>query len=143
MTRLDAAQLVKDLWGSKAVPGSKEKGGASCDAAAKIAPIAADQRGQIARFFFETFPSGHTADEVAAHFRVSPLSARPRISELYQVGLIRKTGERRRNRSTMSAAVWTATALLVGEDAVRAAEQSAQLLPGLSRQAVAASGGSR
>lgn len=138
MTRIDAVQLVKDLWGSKAIPGSKEKGGASCDAAAKIAPIAADQRGQIARFFFETFPNGHTADEVAAHFRVSPLSARPRISELYQVGLIRKTGERRRNRSTMSAAVWAASALLVGEDAFRAAEQSTPLFPGFGRKPGAA-----
>lgn len=104
------------------VPGSKEKGGASQDAGNEIAPVAADLQRKFARHFHDNFPRGFTADEIGACFRASPLSARPRISELHKAGLIKKTAERRRNRSTMTAAVWIATALLVGERAVAAAE---------------------
>ncbi|WP_051448267.1 hypothetical protein [Bradyrhizobium sp. WSM1417] len=119
-------RLVRSLWGSKVVLPSKERGGCSEEAGIQKAPVAADQRGQIAQFFFKNFPQGFTADEVAAHLKFSPFSARPRISDLHQVGLIRKTSERRRNRSAMTASVWVATALLVGQDAVRAAERLAQ-----------------
>ncbi|MGY4237307.1 DNA-binding transcriptional regulator LsrR (DeoR family) [Bradyrhizobium sp. USDA 4449] len=122
MKRVDPEQLVRDLWGLKKTLGSKEKGGASEDAAKAVAPLAADQRGRFAKFYYDTFPSGWTADEVAAQFNVSPFSARPRISELHQVGLIKKTNERRRNRSCQTATVWVATELLVGERAVAAAE---------------------
>jgi predicted ArsR family transcriptional regulator len=44
--------------------------------------------------FFATGRSA-TADEVAEIFGERPLSVRPRISELYQLGKIERTGERR------------------------------------------------
>lgn len=47
-----------------------------------------------------------TADEVAARLNQSPLTIRPRVSELRTAGKIRDTGTRRRNASGKSAAVW-------------------------------------
>ena len=45
----------------------------------------------------EWFCAGHsaTADEVARRFGESPLTTRPRVTELYKMGLIERTGERR------------------------------------------------
>jgi predicted ArsR family transcriptional regulator len=51
-------------------------------------------------------PSGLSADEIAATLDESVLAVRPRVSELFHAGLIEKTGERRRNRSGLSAHVW-------------------------------------
>jgi hypothetical protein len=48
-----------------------------------------------------------TADEIAARLRRSVLSIRPRVSELKAMKEITTTGERRRNESGMSAAVWS------------------------------------
>ena len=47
-----------------------------------------------------------TADEVADRLNQSPLTIRPRVSELRTAGKIRDTGARRRNASGKSAAVW-------------------------------------
>lgn len=49
-----------------------------------------------------------TADECAARLGLSPFSARPRFSELRNMGLISDTGQRRRNSSGRSATVWAA-----------------------------------
>lgn len=116
-------------------PGSKERGGESEKAANAIAPIAADLRGKGARLFFDGYPAGFTADEVASQLRVSPFSMRPRITELYQAGLIRKSDERRRNRSLMTATVWIATEVLVGERTIAATIDEGvnpSLIPGAS-----------
>jgi predicted ArsR family transcriptional regulator len=50
--------------------------------------------------------AGLTADEIAAALDESVLAVRPRVCELFHAGLIEKTGERRRNRSGLSAHVW-------------------------------------
>lgn len=49
---------------------------------------------------------GATADEIAAELGASPLSVRPRVSELNRLGLIEKTEQRRKNASGMTATVW-------------------------------------
>lgn len=49
-----------------------------------------------------------TADECAAWLEESPLSIRPRFSELKRLGKIEDAGERRRNASGKSAIVWRA-----------------------------------
>ena len=49
-----------------------------------------------------------TADEVAAHLRLSVLSIRPRVSELARSGLIEKTGRTKKNISGSSAYEWRA-----------------------------------
>lgn len=49
-----------------------------------------------------------TADELADYLNESPLSIRPRFSELNKLGAIVDTGERRRNRSGNTAKVWRA-----------------------------------
>jgi predicted ArsR family transcriptional regulator len=57
--------------------------------------------------FFATGRTG-TADEVAAWLGESPFSLRPRISELYQLGLIERTGERRKSSVGRSSHVYRA-----------------------------------
>lgn len=49
-----------------------------------------------------------TSDEVAHSLGESILSIRPRISELYRMGLIYDTGTRRSNESDILATVWKA-----------------------------------
>lgn len=53
-----------------------------------------------------------TADEVAAVLGEEPFSIRPRFTELSEMGRIRRTGARRRNRSGCQAAVWKAVVRL-------------------------------
>src|SRR5438477_11741206 len=112
-------QLVGDLFDRgepfyPAFPGSK---GASTsrEAAEIIAPFASNWRGRVARLFAEKFRSDFTADEAARELNATPFMIRPRVTELGAAGLIERTGERRRNpNSTPNAAVWRATALLLG-----------------------------
>jgi len=47
-----------------------------------------------------------TADETAALMDKTVLAIRPRFAELHKDGVIRDTGERRRNESGKSAVVW-------------------------------------
>lgn len=54
-------------------------------------------------------PSGMTPDECAQSLRLTVLAVRPRFTELKQAGLIAPTGERRRNKSGSTAAVYAAT----------------------------------
>jgi len=49
-----------------------------------------------------------TADECAEALKESVLAVRPRLSELVKKGLLVSTGDRRKNASGMSAAVWKA-----------------------------------
>ena len=92
-------------------PGFKVSG--ASQAAAVVRPIAAALRAKVLECL-RTAPA--TADEVAGRLDHSPLGIRPRVAELKRLGLIRATGERRRNRSGMSATVW----------AVRVAEGGAE-----------------
>lgn len=46
---------------------------------------------------FFTLGGTGTPDEVAEALKESPLSIRPRITELYQLGKIERTGERRKS----------------------------------------------
>lgn len=51
-----------------------------------------------------------TADEVAEYLGAEPLTIRPRVTELRNQKRIRDTGQRRKNRSGRSAAVWAVNA---------------------------------
>lgn len=99
------------LFDYPASPGFKEKGGASQDAAAAIAPKADGLRERILALF-NSEPlkvKGRvriTADEAAAMLRVDRLGIRPRFTELLAEGKIRKTDQRRKNVSGQSATVW-------------------------------------
>jgi hypothetical protein len=111
-------QLVIDLFDRgapiyPAFPGSKG-GETSREAAESIAPFASNKRGQIARLMADNWPRGFTPDEAANELNATPFMIRPRFTELSNAGLIEKTGDRRRNpNSTLSAAVWRASALLL------------------------------
>ncbi len=69
-----------------------------------------------------------TADECAAALGLDILSIRPRFSELSRLGLIKKTGEQRPNRSGDHAAVWRLTAAEAGQ-ASRPGTQAATAPP--------------
>lgn len=51
---------------------------------------------------------GHTADELAERLGLDRYSIQPRTSELKRKGLIRDSGQRRRNGSGKLAIVWVA-----------------------------------
>lgn len=87
-------------------PGYKEHGGTSEEAARSFKPTVAALRAVALRHLCDVGLGGLTADETAGRMCCSILSVRPRISELYRMGLIQKTGERRKNGSGMAAAVW-------------------------------------
>ena len=53
-------------------------------------------------------PSGLTADELAASLAMDRWSIQPRTSELRRKGLIRDSGQRRRNATRKLAIVWIA-----------------------------------
>lgn len=55
-------------------------------------------------------PAGLTADEVAAKLNHSVLAVRPRVAELAEMRKVERSGERRKNASGMSAAVWVGAA---------------------------------
>jgi hypothetical protein len=116
-------QLVGDLFDRgepfyPAFPGAAKGSETSREAAEAIAPAASTWRGKVARLYAEKFPSGFTADEAANQLKATPFMIRPRVTELGAAGLIEKTGERRRNPdSTLNAAVWRASPLLLGSAA--------------------------
>lgn len=49
-----------------------------------------------------------TADECAAALNVTVLACRPRLSELFRLGMIEDTGKTRPNASHIQATVWRA-----------------------------------
>lgn len=61
---------------------------------------------------------GLTADECAADLRLSPLTVRPRFTELKGDGLIKDTGIRPANRSGRSASVMDATSLALNMERI-------------------------
>ena len=86
-------------------PGYKAEG-PSQEAAQTIAPTAKSLRAAVLRTMIQT-SHGLTADQIATELSRSILSIRPRVAELHRQGVIRPTGERRKNESGLSATVWT------------------------------------
>jgi hypothetical protein len=83
-------------------PGYKRSGTSSA-AARHVADTATRLRMDVLR----EFTAGEwTADQIATRIGRSILSVRPRVSELSALGKIEPTGERRKNESGMTAAVW-------------------------------------
>lgn len=97
-------------WGADGYPeepGAKEKGGTSEEAALAIEVAAHTVRGEVLRFL--QAGAVLTADEIAAQLGYSILTVRPRCSELFKMGLIRKLHNNRgQNRSGMMACRWEA-----------------------------------
>jgi DNA-directed RNA polymerase specialized sigma24 family protein len=85
--------------------GSKERGGASEEAARKIAPAVNALRAAVMAKFIEAGEGGLTADECAARLGRDELSIRPRCSELVASRKIIKTLARRPTRRGMTATV--------------------------------------
>lgn len=104
-----------DLFGPRSPyrdrPGHKERGGTSEAAARSTAPDADTLRREVYYAFLAAGAAGLTADEVAAKLGRSVLSVRPRVSELANAKRpwIIRTGERRKNASGQTAAVWRST----------------------------------
>ena len=84
-------------------PGFKQHGGTSQDAAEAIEPRADTLRGKALAVIKTAGPRGLTADEAADIMDRSVLSIRPRISELLELGLIERNGQRRKNSSGLNA----------------------------------------
>ncbi|WP_288338499.1 hypothetical protein [uncultured Sphingomonas sp.] len=82
----------------------------SAAAYAGIAPVADHLRAIVHRVLCE-HPAGLTVDETCAIAEYPRYSLQPRFTELRHKGMIRDTGERRRNVSGANAIVWRATVL--------------------------------
>ena len=85
-------------------PGSKVDG-ASQDAANGIADHAETLRVRVDNLLSTLL--GLTADECAEQLGSEIWSVRPRLSELRRMGRIVETDQRRKNKSGMTATVWT------------------------------------
>jgi hypothetical protein len=77
-------------------PGWKE-GTTSRAAADAIAPECSALQAEVLAAIRKASPRGLTSDEAAAQVGRSILAIRPRVTELYQLGLIEPTGEIRHN----------------------------------------------
>jgi hypothetical protein len=97
------AEAFSPDYGYPNTAGFKEKGSTSQEAAARVD---ADNLRGAALIAIRANPS--TADEVASALGLSVLTIRPRLSELRALGKIVPNGERRKNASGASAAVWRA-----------------------------------
>lgn len=86
-------------------PGYKV-GGPSQEAAVKIAPKAKTLRDQVVEAFTYHQRIGLTADELAGLLNSNVLSIRPRVSELFRLGIIEDTKTRRTNQSGSTVTVW-------------------------------------
>jgi hypothetical protein len=96
--------LGDDLFSYPTVPGFKEPS-TSREAAVRMTPSAASLR-EVVLGQLNINRAGMTADEIAHALDRSILSIRPRVSELFKMGKIKRAPERRKNESGMSAAVW-------------------------------------
>lgn len=109
-------EMLGDLFGHDPVaerypnfPGSKKAEGPSKEAARAIAPLANSLRGKVLRLYREKHPLGLTVDELTHEAKISPFTARPRVSELVAAGFLEDSAERRPNESGHSATVWRAS----------------------------------
>jgi hypothetical protein len=80
--------------------------GPSKEAADKIATKAPNLREQAFEIFKQHHRLGLTADELAFLLNVSVLSIRPRVSELFRMGIIEDSKTRRTNQSGSTVTVW-------------------------------------
>jgi DNA-directed RNA polymerase specialized sigma24 family protein len=87
------------------LPGFKT-GGTSREAARAVAGEASNLRERAHAALAAAGYGGLTADQVALALGRDRLSVRPRLSEMAALSRIVRTGERRRNESGLSAAVW-------------------------------------
>jgi len=88
-------------------PGYKEPT-TSKAAAEKMKPLAPTLREMVLREVKTAGARGLTADEAAVAINKTEFAVRPRLTELYRLGLIRKTEMRRLNKSGVLATVWIA-----------------------------------
>lgn len=101
-----ARSLASDRYPN--TPGSREKGGTSEKAAAKVARFDKSLRMRcLVVFEFGDF----TADEVGGRLDLKPTQARPRISQLVALGFITNTGIVRANADRNDMHVYAITAL--------------------------------
>ena len=89
------ADLFPPAYNKQGIPGFKEKGGASEDAARGIASKAKVLRERVYDLFDRY--DNLTADECAALLKEDILSIRPRCSELFKSNLLKKTNIRLRS----------------------------------------------
>lgn len=101
---------MKDTLGDQLYPTSPgyKKVGTSQDAARSVARRSGALKNRALDAIKNAGTAGLTADECAAVLGESVLSIRPRFSELLGAGLIRETGQRRRNASGKMADVLVA-----------------------------------
>jgi hypothetical protein len=89
-------------------PGFKVEG-PSREAAEAIAPAAKNLRDRVLTLVQSLDPGDSlTADQIAIRLKRSPLSIRPRVSELAASGKLIRTRDRAKNASGMSATKWRA-----------------------------------
>lgn len=80
----------------------------SIEAAEAIAPELKRLQAMVLGAIEEAGSFGRTADEVATRLELTPFTARPRCTELRELGLIEDSGFRRENTSGRRATVWVA-----------------------------------
>lgn len=92
---------MSDLFTYPLAPGFKRPG-TSEEAAESVRDVEFIRGRAYARI--KALP--RTADEVARSLGLSVLSVRPRVTELFNLGLIEDSGHRRKNASGRRAIVW-------------------------------------
>ena len=102
---MSAEQL--DLLDYPYTPGW-QKPETSIEAAETMSPKLKRLQAMVLGAVAEAGDHGRTADEVAVRLDLSPFTARPRCTELRQLGLIEDSGFRRANESGSRAIVWIA-----------------------------------
>lgn len=107
------AQDQRDLFGAAPrLPFHRRTQGAAraatMEAAERMRPDAPTLRAKVLVTIRAAGVGGMTADECAESMRESVLAIRPRCTELVKLGALRRSGERRRNRSGVSASVLVA-----------------------------------
>jgi len=89
---------------------TRHRSDTSAEAYASIAPMADHLRAVVHKVLY-AHPSGLTVDETCKVAGYARYSLQPRFTELLKKGMIRDTGQRRRNVSGANAIVWRATVL--------------------------------
>lgn len=80
----------------------------SVAAADALAPKLGRLQAMALAAYRAVYPQGLTADELAVRLVLDRYSIQPRTSELRRKGLIRDSGQRRRNATGKAAIVWVA-----------------------------------
>ena len=97
--------MTYDLFSYPRAAGFKERT-TSREAALKMKHRQPKLRDRVLAILKDAGPVGRTADECAELLGKTPFSIRPRLTELFQLGLIYKSGSRRPNQSRVMAIVW-------------------------------------